>query len=127
LPCRARRQHTLTQACCPQDWGNEADGRGWARRLLQRTDWFTQEKACRLLTAALGARPGKAVAQAPPGPVANGMASSSSASAPPAAPPPQAESGAVQTVLVAFTDWLCSQLRRAPRPAPARWLAPQGR
>jgi hypothetical protein len=28
-------------------------------RLLQRSDWFTQEKACRLLAAILGARPDK--------------------------------------------------------------------
>ncbi|KAK9845988.1 hypothetical protein WJX81_007801 [Elliptochloris bilobata] len=85
-------------------------------RLLQRTDWFTQEKACRLLTAILGARPGKAVAEAPPGPMMNGAASSSVAASAPCAPPPQAESGAVQSVLVSFTGWLCSQLRRPSNP-----------
>lgn len=33
-------------------------------RLLQRSDWFTQEKACRLLAAILGARPDKGGSQA---------------------------------------------------------------
>jgi len=83
-------------------------------RLLQRTDWFTQEKACRVLTAILAARPGKAVAAAPQGRIANGVSSSAAAAEAPAAPPPQAESGAVQGVLVSFIDWLCSQLRCAP-------------
>ena len=31
------------------------------RRLLQRTDWFTQEKACKLLSLVLLARPQKEV------------------------------------------------------------------
>ena len=43
-----------------------------ARRLLQRTDWFTQEKACKLLTAILLARPNKEIH------LANGAGPSSS-------------------------------------------------
>jgi hypothetical protein len=34
-------------------------------RLLQRSDWFTQEKACRLLAAILAARPDKSGSSAP--------------------------------------------------------------
>ena len=45
------------------------------RRLLQRTDWFTQEKACKLLTAVLGARPSKEIH------LANGAGPSASAAA----------------------------------------------
>lgn len=44
-------------------------------RLLQRSDWFTQEKACRLLAAILGARPDKAGSKAP----SSGAGSSSGA------------------------------------------------
>ena len=45
------------------------------RRLLQRTDWFTQEKACKLLTAVLGARPSKEIH------LANGAGPSASSAA----------------------------------------------
>jgi len=46
-----------------------------SRRLLQRTDWFTQEKACKLLTAVLGARPSKEIQ------LANGAGPSTSSAA----------------------------------------------
>ena len=47
----------------------------WLCRLLQRSDWFTQEKACRLLAAILGARPDKDGSKAP----SSGAGSSSGA------------------------------------------------
>ncbi len=82
----------------------------WARRLLQRTDWFTQEKAACLLTAVLISRPDKGTAEVPQQPLMmNG--SSSSHHAPPPVPTPTAESEKVQSTLVTFVDWLTSQLR----------------
>lgn len=75
-------------------------------RLLQRTDWFTQEKACRLLTAVLEYRPNKGAAV-----VANGTTDNQPSSS--KAPPAHGSSG-VDSVLVTFVDWLCSQLRHAP-------------
>ncbi|BDA44912.1 V-type proton ATPase subunit H [Coccomyxa sp. Obi] len=87
-------------------------------RMLQRTDWFTQEKAATLLTAILAARPNRGTAQVPLPPlVMNGASSSSSAHhAPPPVPTPTAESEAVQNILVTFVDWLTSQLRRPSHP-----------
>lgn len=74
-------------------------------RLLQRTDWFTQEKACRLLTAVLESRPDKSVrTQAP---LENGHAEPSEGPSSAAV----AEAEGVQTQLAMFVDWLCSQLR----------------
>lgn len=64
------------------------------RRLLQRTDWFTQEKACKLLTLILLARPHKELQ------LANGSGPSTSAAAAarssPAAPIVSAASEGVQ-------------------------------
>eukprot|EP00884_Botryococcus_braunii_P018942 jgi/Botrbrau1/5731/Bobra.0134s0007.1 len=77
-------------------------------RLLQRTDWFTQEKAAHLLTLALEARP-RGGSCGPPPPLLNGAASTSAV---PAGPPPDP----VTAVLSAFIDWLCSQLRRPTNP-----------
>ena len=82
--------------------------------MLQRTDWFTQEKAATLLTAILAARPYRGTAETPLPPlVMNGASSSSGhhAAAPPPVPTPTAESEAVQNILVTFVDWLTSQLR----------------
>ena len=72
-------------------------------RLLQKTDWFTQEKAARLLTAVLETRPNKSI-------VANGHApSTSTASADPI--DDQAADQAVQPIMAGFIEWLCTQLR----------------
>lgn len=82
------------------------------RRMLQRTDWYTQEKAATLLTAILAARPNRGTAETPLPPlVMNGSSSSSTHHAPPPVPTPTAESEAVQNILVTFVDWLTSQLR----------------
>lgn len=94
-----------------------------AGRMLQRTDWFTQEKAATLLTAIIVARPNKSTAEVSQAPIAmNGFASSSSLSAanhaPPPVPTPTAESETVQNVLLSFIDWLTSQLKCAPVVAP---------
>ena len=55
------------------------------RRLLQRTDWFTQEKACKLLTAVLGARPSKEIqlANGSAGPSTSSSAAAATSTAPP--------------------------------------------
>ena len=84
-------------------------------RLLQRTDWFTQEKAACLLTAVLISRPDKGMADVPTPPlVMNGSSSSSHHNhAPAPVPTPTAESEKVQSTLVTFIDWLTSQLRWA--------------
>ncbi|KAK9908193.1 hypothetical protein WJX75_004047 [Coccomyxa subellipsoidea] len=87
-------------------------------RMLQRTDWFTQEKAATLLTAILAARPNQGTAETPLPPLVMNGASSSSGhhAAPPPVPTPTAESEAVQNILVTFVDWLTSQLRRPSHP-----------
>ena len=82
-----------------------------ARRLLQRTDWFTQEKAACLLKAVLVSRPDKGTAEVPQQPLLMNGSSSSSHHAPPPVPTPIAESEKVQSTLVTFVDWLTSQLR----------------
>ncbi len=82
-------------------------------RLLQRTDWFTQEKAACLLTAVLVSRPDKGTAEVPQQPLMMNGSSSSSHHAPAPVPTPTAESEKVQSTLVTFMDWLTSQLRCA--------------
>lgn len=71
-------------------------------RLLQRTDWFTQEKACEDLTILLDARPGKCAAQlqvlSQVGPSGSGAAQA-------------AAEGGLEQVIMSFIDWLSSQLR----------------
>jgi V-type H+-transporting ATPase subunit H len=83
-------------------------------RLLQRSDWFTQDKACQLLVRVLQARPhkdatlpshassGQANGAAPSS--SNGASSSSSHGVAPADP--------AEACTVSLVDWLCSQLRR---------------
>ncbi|KAK9811416.1 hypothetical protein WJX72_003647 [[Myrmecia] bisecta] len=77
-------------------------------RLLQRTDWYTQETACRLLTAIIDARPDKEQI------IMNGGAPGASTSA---APILVAASEGVEQTVVTFVDWLCSQLRRPSHPS----------
>eukprot|EP00887_Chlorella_sp_A99_P006497 scaffold3.g6497.t1 len=67
-------------------------------RLLQRNDWFTQEKACLLLTAALGSRPGQ-----------GSLDDGGTAAGPSGA-------GGVEGTVAALVDWLCGQLRRPSDP-----------
>ncbi|CAK0784291.1 hypothetical protein CVIRNUC_007495 [Coccomyxa viridis] len=99
--------------------GSSADPYTILLRLLQRTDWFTQEKAACLLTAVLVSRPDKGMAEVPQQPMLmNGSSSSSSAHhPPPPVPTPTAESEKVQSTLVTFIDWLTSQLRRPSQPS----------
>ena len=73
-------------------------------RLLQKTDWFTQEKAARLLTAVLETRPNKGLT-AP-----NGRAPSTSSAGTDLAED-QAGDQAVQPILSGFVEWLVGQLR----------------
>jgi len=47
-------------------------------RLLQRADWFTQEKACRLLAAILAARPDKGGSDSGAGPSSGATVSAAS-------------------------------------------------
>jgi len=77
-------------------------------RLLQRQDWFTQEKSCKLLALIISARPNKSAA------FANGVISSepSSSSHPAAHVLPDPAEQAITT----FLDWLCTQLRRPSNP-----------
>lgn len=69
-------------------------------RLLQRSDWFTQQKACRLLAIILDCRPGGPMSAA----AGSALGASGSANT-------VAVEG-VEQVIVSFVDWLCSQLRR---------------
>jgi V-type H+-transporting ATPase subunit H len=77
-------------------------------RLLHRNDWFTQEKACLLLTEVLASRPDKAALRlGAPSAAQNGASSSSAAQA----------ADEVQKAAATFIDWLCAQLRRPSHPA----------
>jgi V-type H+-transporting ATPase subunit H len=74
-------------------------------RLLQRSDWFTQDKSCKLLVAVIQSRPVKGafthIASS-----SSSQAASSSAGSGPADPAEQH--------IASFVDWLCGQLRRYP-------------
>jgi V-type H+-transporting ATPase subunit H len=80
---------------------NQPDPYAIFLRLLQRTDWFTQEKAALALTAILEARPNKDQLEASDGSIASASASG------------------VEHTLATFTEWLCSQLRRPTHPRSA--------
>ncbi|KAK9813607.1 hypothetical protein WJX73_010348 [Symbiochloris irregularis] len=80
-------------------------------RLLQRTDWFTQEKACKLLAAIIVARPNKVVKEEVAQENGHGPADSASTSQ-----GGSSEAEGVQTQLAGFVEWLCSQLRRPSHP-----------
>lgn len=115
---RARLFHVLPST----GPGGAFDAYAILLRLLHRNDWFTQEKACLLLTAVLASRPNKAALVAPPaGGAANGA--STSATAAPALPggvvsaADAASADEVQKAASAFIDWLCAQLRRPSDPA----------
>lgn len=92
-------------------------------RLLHRNDWFTQEKACLLLTAVLASWPDKAALKAPSA-TSNGASTSAAGAAgvvvaaeEVAAAPASAAAAEVQKAAAAFVDWLCAQLRRPADPA----------
>jgi V-type H+-transporting ATPase subunit H len=84
-------------------------------RLLQRSDWFTQDKACKLLVAVIQSRPEKGSFTHIPS--SSSQAASSSAANGPADPAEQHISG--------FVDWLCGQLRRYPVSGGAAARVPQ--
>jgi V-type H+-transporting ATPase subunit H len=83
-------------------------------RLLQRPDWFTQEKAARVLSEALAARPPRAgaalAAAAPPPPAAAAAADGPDDPSATADPTPD-------PTTAAFLDWCCGQLRRPSNPS----------
>lgn len=76
-------------------------------RLLQRQDWFTQEKACKLLTGIIESRPKKTTAFT--NGFLSGEPSSSSASA-------YGGADSAEQPIASFIEWLCSQLRRPSNP-----------
>lgn len=75
-------------------------------RLLQRQDWFTQEKACKLLTGIIECRPKKSTA------FSNGVLSGEPSNT------TSLYSGAdsAEQPIASFIEWLCSQLRRPSNP-----------
>lgn len=80
-----------------QDPGaNAADPYSVFLRLLQRPDWFTQDKASRILAQVLAARPDPS----------DGPSSASDAAA----------SDPADAAITAFVEWLCNQLRRPTNP-----------
>jgi V-type H+-transporting ATPase subunit H len=90
-------------------------------RLLQRPDWFTQEKAARVLAEALAARPPRssAVSAAAATSAAAGPSSSSEIGV---ATEPLSGSNAttdppLDPTTAAFLEWCCAQLRRPANPA----------
>lgn len=80
-------------------------------RLLQRTDWFTQEKSCKLLTHIIQARPQKG---APFVHMASSSSQASSSAAAVTGPGDPAEQP-----ITNFVEWLCGQLRRPSNPTKA--------
>eukprot|EP00878_Enallax_costatus_P027898 GHUV01030086.1.p1 GENE.GHUV01030086.1~~GHUV01030086.1.p1 ORF type:complete len:450 (+),score=138.79 GHUV01030086.1:518-1867(+) len=80
-------------------------------RLLQRTDWFTQEKSCKLLTQIIQSRPNKG---APFVHMASSSSQASSSAAAAAGPGDPAEQA-----ITNFVEWLCGQLRRPSNPTKA--------
>jgi len=85
-------------------------------RLLQRPDWFTQEKAARVLADALAARPprsgGSGGGGGAPAPASSSSAPSNGIDAAPTSSEP-----APDPITAAFLDWCCGQLRRPSNPA----------
>lgn len=71
-------------------------------RLLQRNDWYTQEKACLILTSIFQCRPDKAQLATQP--------------LPPGAPTSAAGADPTCQAITTFVDWLCAQLRRPSHP-----------
>jgi V-type H+-transporting ATPase subunit H len=85
-------------------------------RLLQRSDWFTQDKACKLLVAVIQSRPDKGSFTHIPSSSSSQAASSSAATG-------QADSA--EQHISGFVDWLCGQLRRYPVSGGAAARVPQ--
>jgi hypothetical protein len=99
-----RLQNTIAQSILPD-------------RLLQRADWFTQEKACRVLTAILESRPAKNSAL-----ISNGSKetkANGSKDAKPSSDAPTDSGSSIDGVLNTFVTWLCAQLRHGTPPPPA--------
>jgi V-type H+-transporting ATPase subunit H len=91
-------------------------------RLLQRPDWFTQEKAARVLAQALAARPpgsggGKATLPSIVAAAATASTSSSSITEIAADNDNNALSTAADPITAAFLEWCCAQLRKPSHPA----------
>lgn len=96
-------------------------------RLLQRPDWFTQEKAARVLAEALAARPprsGAVAAAASSGVPPPTAAAASSSSEIVAAAEPLSSTTTTPTTdppldptTASFLEWCCAQLRRPANPA----------
>ncbi|EFN53238.1 hypothetical protein CHLNCDRAFT_32265 [Chlorella variabilis] len=106
-PARAKLFHVLSST----GPGGPLDAYQILLRLLHRNDWFTQEKACLLLTEVLASRPDKDALRAP-GPASADGASSSAGALPAAVEE-------VQKAAATFIDWLCAQLRRPSDPSRA--------
>lgn len=90
-------------------------------RLLQRSDWFTQDKACKLLVRVIESRPHK-------GSFTHIASSSSQAGSSSSAAAAAASSGPADPAeqhITSFVDWLCGQLRRYPVSGGAAARIPQ--
>ncbi|KAI8462608.1 MAG: armadillo-type protein [Monoraphidium minutum] len=72
-------------------------------RLLQRQDWFTQDKACRVLAQVLAARP-------------KGLDCGSGGGGGGAGEVAAAPGDPAEAAVAVFVDWLCNQLRRPTNP-----------
>ncbi|MEW5299224.1 MAG: hypothetical protein WDW36_002259 [Sanguina aurantia] len=80
-------------------------------RLLQRQDWFTQEKACKILTLLIESRPKSYSA------FSNGVLSSEASTSSSAAASVYAGEDPAEQHISSFIDWLVSELRK-PSHAP---------
>lgn len=75
-------------------------------RLLQRNDWFTQDKACQLLVQIVQSRPLKGSF--------THIASSSTATTSSSLSAGSGSADPAEQQITSFIDWLCGQLRRHP-------------
>jgi hypothetical protein len=85
-------------------------------RLLHRNDWFTQEKACLLLSAVLASRPDRGSLQAPRSSSGSSGAAAADGSGASSSSPPALPADEVAKAAMTFIDWLCAQLRRPSDP-----------
>eukprot|EP00882_Tetradesmus_deserticola_P003843 GHRQ01004066.1.p1 GENE.GHRQ01004066.1~~GHRQ01004066.1.p1 ORF type:complete len:495 (+),score=256.12 GHRQ01004066.1:223-1707(+) len=112
-PARAKLFHQVGEAHAAAAGGaaSQAELNPYAvlLRLLQRADWFTQEKSCKLLTRVIAARPHR---DAPFVHVAGSSAAAAAANGAASGPGDPAEPH-----ITSFVEWLCGQLRRPSNPA----------
>jgi V-type H+-transporting ATPase subunit H len=113
-PARAALFHQVGEAHAAAGGQTELNPYVVLLRLLQRADWFTQEKSCKLLTRVIAARPHRGapfvhIASSSAAAAAAGLAGNGvGVTAGPGDP--------AEPHITSFVEWLCGQLRRPSNP-----------